>query len=453
MAYSSSGREKILFPQHRQLSVVLVQQYSDWTPFRATSSMLSPEQVVATSSVDLSMAHDDPNRPLHARPFLRKVVQTGALRASHSALVQRLPQLLASLVWTMRHSTVPNYQDQSRERVDCSVEVNPRRDREASQIYLPSARGRDRDLYQVRFRESKAQQSMMSMRPVKWFQRNVIWMSQSGILRCAWSSRDTIVKINARKGQRNFQIHGTESKTQYMKVVTYLAILHILNMPIDNPPEPLRPSSRASGSGLSQRSTTPTNLYLPTPLTEVNEHPENRSRNASGSRPRGPRSPSPLPPSPIASPDPDFESLNSALETTLHNLNRPLATPPKSVSPLPRSRRQPFEPTGNTEAAPRIFPHGVQKTPGTIEPLSIKKKHSLRNSNGDSSPSRKAQHRTPPNIRGRIVSPRRVSPIVRQKKATASSGSQEDVDLPKLLTLVESIKDEVGSPSKSFLRH
>ncbi|KAF8484833.1 hypothetical protein DFH94DRAFT_716365 [Russula ochroleuca] len=220
----------------------------------------------------------------------------------------------------------------------------------------------------------------------------------------------------------------------------------------DNPPEPLRPSSRASGSGLSQRSTTPTNLYLPTPLTEVNEHPENRSRNASGSRPRGPRSPSPLPPSPIASPDPDFESLNSALETTLHNLNRPLATPPKSVSPLPRSRRQPFEPTGNTEAAPRIFPHGVQKTPGTIEPLSIKKKHSLRNSNGDSSPSRKAQHRTPPNIRGRIVSPRRVSPIVRQKKATASSGSQEDVDLPKLLTLVESIKDELDTSRRAVKR-
>ena len=225
-------------------------------------------------------------------------------------------------------------------------------------------------------------------------------------------------------------------------------------MPIDNPPEPLRPSSRASGSGLSQRSTTPTNLFLPTPLTEVNEDSESAApRKASGSRPRGPRSPSPLPPSPRASPGPDFETLDSALETTLHNLNRPPVTPPKSVSPLPRSRRQPFEPTGNTEAAPRINPHSVQKTPGAIEPLSIKKKNSLRNSAGESPSSRKAHLRTPPSIRGRVVSPRRVSPIVRQKKTTASSGSHEDVNLPKLAKLVESIKDEVGSPSESFLRY
>lgn len=221
----------------------------------------------------------------------------------------------------------------------------------------------------------------------------------------------------------------------------------------DNPPEALRPSSRASGSGLSQRSTTPTNLFLPTPLTEVNEHPESAaSRNASGSRPRGPRSPSPLPPSPRASLGPDLETLDSALETTLHNLNRPPVTPPKSVSPLPRSRRQPFEPTGNTEAAPRINPHSVQKTPGTIEPLSIKKKNSLRNSAGESSPSRKAHLRTPPSIRGRIVSPRRVSPIVRQKKTAASSGSHEDVDLPKLVKLVESIKDGLETSRKAVKR-
>ena len=176
------------------------------------------------------MAHDVPNRPLRARPFLHKVVQTGALRASHSAPVQRLPQLLASLVWTMRHSMVPHCQDESRERVDCSVGVDPQRDQEASQMSLPSARRRDRDLYRVRFRESKAQQSMMSILPVRWFQRNVIWMSQSGILLCAWSSRDTIVKINVRKSQWN--LLGTDrSKTQYMKVVTYLAFLHVLNMP------------------------------------------------------------------------------------------------------------------------------------------------------------------------------------------------------------------------------
>jgi hypothetical protein len=51
-AYSNSAREKILFPQRQQLSVVLVQQYLDWMPFRATSSTLSLEQVAVTFLVD-----------------------------------------------------------------------------------------------------------------------------------------------------------------------------------------------------------------------------------------------------------------------------------------------------------------------------------------------------------------------------------------------------------------
>lgn len=50
-AYSNSVQEKILFPQH-QLSAVLVQQYSDWMPSRATFSTLSLEQVAATFLVD-----------------------------------------------------------------------------------------------------------------------------------------------------------------------------------------------------------------------------------------------------------------------------------------------------------------------------------------------------------------------------------------------------------------
>ncbi|KAI0251333.1 hypothetical protein BJV78DRAFT_1275422 [Lactifluus subvellereus] len=222
----------------------------------------------------------------------------------------------------------------------------------------------------------------------------------------------------------------------------------------DNPPEPIRPSSRTSGSSFSQRSTTPTNLFLPGSLTEVNERAaRSTSRNTSGSRPRGPRSPSPLPPSARASPEPDFETINSALETTLLDLNRTPVTPPKPVSPLPRSRRQPFEPTGNTEAASRSIPYGVQKTPSVIEPLSIKKKNSLRNSAGESPPSRKAQLRTPPNIRGRIVSPRRVSPIVRQKKiATSPSSPYKDTGLPRLLKLVESIKEEIETSRRAVKR-
>ena len=184
------------------------------------------------------------------------------------------------------------------------------------------------------------------------------------------------------------------------------------------------------------------------PPTDVDEPSERvTSRIASGSRPRGPRSPSPLPSGSRVSPEPDYETLDSALETTLLNLNRPPVTPPKSVSPLPRSRRQPFEPTGNTETASKSIPHGVQKTPSIVEPLVIKKKDSLRTSTGESPSSHKTYPRTPPNIRGRIVSPRRISPMVRQRKTVSSSRSpQKDIDLPRLLRLVESIKDEVSAP-------
>ncbi|KAH9062771.1 hypothetical protein EDB87DRAFT_1605796 [Lactarius vividus] len=224
----------------------------------------------------------------------------------------------------------------------------------------------------------------------------------------------------------------------------------------DNPPEPFRPSSRASGSCLSQRSTTPTNHSLPVPLADVDEPSERVTpRNASGSRPRGPRSPSPLPRSSRASPELelDYENLDSALETTLLNLNRIPVTPPRSVSPLPRSRRQPFEPTGNTEAAPKPISHGVPKTPSTIEPLFIKKKDSLRTSTGESPTIRKTYPRTPPNIRGRIVSPRRISPIVRPRKTATSSGSPlKDIDLPRLLRLVDSIKDELETSRRAVKR-
>ena len=51
-AYSNSAREKILFPQHQQLSVALVQQYSGWMQFRATSSTHSLEQAAPTFLVD-----------------------------------------------------------------------------------------------------------------------------------------------------------------------------------------------------------------------------------------------------------------------------------------------------------------------------------------------------------------------------------------------------------------
>jgi len=76
----------------------------------------------------------------------------------------------------------------------------------------------------------------------------------------------------------------------------------------------------------------------------------------------------------------------------------------------------------------------------------------LRNSTGESPPGRKAHLRTPSNIRGRVVSPRRVSPVVRQKKTAASSSSREAIDVPNLLKLVESMKDELETSRRAVKR-
>src|SRR5579863_5581929 len=136
--------------------------------FRATSSTLFLEAAVAIFLAGPSMVRGDQNLlPLHARPYPRKVAQTGASRASHSAPLQRLPQLPAFRVWTMRLSMVRGLQDKSRERVDCLVGVDPQRDQEANQMSLPSARLRDRDPCRARFRESKAQQLTRHMMPVR----------------------------------------------------------------------------------------------------------------------------------------------------------------------------------------------------------------------------------------------------------------------------------------------
>jgi hypothetical protein len=124
----------------------------------------------------------------------------------------------------MRPSMSPRRQGQSRERVACSVGVDHQRGQGASQMSPPNAGRRDRDLYRlVRFRESRAQQSMKPMMLVRWFQRSAIWTSQSGILRCAWSLRDTTVKIKVRG---HWNLHGINRwKTQYMKVVTFWTFL------------------------------------------------------------------------------------------------------------------------------------------------------------------------------------------------------------------------------------
>ena len=180
--------------------------------------MLSLEVVVVTSSVDLSMAHGDPNHLFHVPRSLHQVAQTGALHASHNAQAQHLPQQPVSPAWTTRHVMAQGRQDQSRERVDSLDAVGHPRDREASQRPLPSVRPHELDLSRVLSPENRALLLMRNTTPMRWLQIEGIWMNLSGISHCVWSLRDATVKINIRKDPWN-NLHGMgQLKKRYMKV-------------------------------------------------------------------------------------------------------------------------------------------------------------------------------------------------------------------------------------------
>ena len=187
----------------------------------------------------------------------------------------------------------------------------------------------------------------------------------------------------------------------------------------------MRPASRASRDSNSQRSTTPT-LRPASP----ERHGRSTSQHSSERRPIGPRSPSPLPTkSPYMRSAPELPSMDVdlALETTtfVHAPQPSSATPsrePHTPTALPRSKRQPFLPTTNTNID--HVSRGANGSGGGggsngVQPLSIKKKTSVRSTTaGTPTPIRRANVRNSP--LGRTGSrttppPRRVSPQVRTR--------------------------------------
>jgi protein ECT2 len=131
-------------------------------------------------------------------------------------------------------------------------------------------------------------------------------------------------------------------------------------------------ASARSGETISQCTVTPCQPESPP------RRPRSLSRNRSERQPRGPRSPSPLP-------------LQSPVEvpSTIERPPSPPSKPPslfssesQTRSGIPRSKRQPLHPTGNiVQAAVASIP----KT-SSIEPLTIKKKTSVRASDTDATP-------------------------------------------------------------------
>ena len=230
--------------------------------------------------------------------------------------------------------------------------------------------------------------------------------------------------------------------------------LFLTTADLEEPPHPVRPASRASRDSNSHRSTTPRpESTTPTKGSESPlGQPRSTSQHLSERRPIGPRSPSPLPPkSPFMRPHavelPSMD-VDLALEATLVNITQPSVTPSRNhhtPSQLPRSKRQPFLPTGNTDATPKVV-NGTS-VPPSIQPLSIKKKTSVRSSTvGTPSPVRKTHMRNSPLSRTgmRITSPRRVSPQVRSTRTTVSSHSSVRSDVAeRVIQQLQTSRDDV----------
>jgi hypothetical protein len=163
----------------------------------------------------------------------------------------------------------------------------------------------------------------------------------------------------------------------------------------------------------------------------IDSPPRHSRSNSHERRPLGPRTPSPLPPSkspilfPIQLSVENSPVDDSPLDAT-PSPSRPSTVPSRhqgTPSAIPRSKRQPFFPQGNSDSTPKSAGGLPPAAPNTIEPLSIKKKSSVRVSNGGSPmPTRRTYARNSPLSRpsARVAS-RRVSPQLGKRKLSATS--------------------------------
>ncbi|KAJ3859197.1 hypothetical protein EV359DRAFT_51220 [Lentinula novae-zelandiae] len=213
---------------------------------------------------------------------------------------------------------------------------------------------------------------------------------------------------------------------------------------------PARPASRASTARDSTSQCT---------ITEDPRSPRSLSRHSSDRRPMGPRSPSPLPPPrsprPTSPPLPEIPSIDDELAVEISDIVQP--TPTKSG--IPRSKRQIFHPVNNIDSTPKPHTNGMARASSSVEPLSIKKKTSVRNAidltdtpvTGRKS-GRNSLSRTP--ARSVTSSPRRVSPQIRLGKVAGPSISSPHMvhDLDKIVSLARTTKEDVESSHRAVKR-
>ncbi|KAJ7276557.1 hypothetical protein B0H12DRAFT_1085926 [Mycena haematopus] len=234
------------------------------------------------------------------------------------------------------------------------------------------------------------------------------------------------------------------------------------HVPLQNPSEatiyedepPRRPLSRASRDTNSRSSVTDSNSNAP--IASPPSQNRSLSRNSSEMRPLGPRSPSPLPPpkSHIPYVDASKNELRSMDDDlALENAAQLQRSAPVRATGIPRSKRQPFFPAGNIDTTPKA-PATTAHTPSGVEPLSIRKKISVRaDAPTTTEVSRKPSSRSSPLSRARTAgSPRKVSPQVRNTRASSMRSPSKNEPPQRLVQLSKMTKEDVDSSYRAIKR-
>ncbi|KAG6854872.1 hypothetical protein C0991_012062 [Blastosporella zonata] len=244
------------------------------------------------------------------------------------------------------------------------------------------------------------------------------------------------------------------SKNQHTKEMPALPLEPPVEATIyeEEPPQPIRPLSRASRDSGSQRTTTPRpESTTPTRALEPPRPSRSPSLQSNERRPMGPRSPSPLPPT--QTPTQPLLTLPSMDDDIFLEDSNPQPSMSSNL-PQPSARLSCHQaaPINSTPKAATVAPSPAP----TIEPLSIKKKTSVR-SNGSviasPIPVRRTFTRNSP--LARVASPRRVSPQVGKRKLNAlSSSSQSNTTevTDRMLQLSQTTVEEIESSRRTIKR-
>ncbi|KZS91196.1 hypothetical protein SISNIDRAFT_456791 [Sistotremastrum niveocremeum HHB9708] len=237
----------------------------------------------------------------------------------------------------------------------------------------------------------------------------------------------------------------------------------------------LRPLSRASrATDDSDKTVRPTSA-IPTP---ANGRSRSSSRHSGDRKPMGPRPPSPLPP---RSPTLSAAEPPNLLDAAILNFGQELSLPvtPKNKpqidngSSAVKGRRLPFEPLENSQVdvTPKAPPQsdvGSSKAPHSVEPLSIKKKTSVRDSTTPSVARRTSTRaRVSPSLSRTTPRASRSAPShltetqeadepqvgkTSRKRTAPSEESDTEIPLTHALGLIRKTKDDLDSARRTVKR-